>query len=289
MRIKVDGQLAGIASPFPNVWTGGWSNPFLWYVVPAPHAFDVRPIEYDLTPYAALLNDGRAHRVEVSVAGVPEGQSGWSTPVNVLIWQDRGSGVVTGALTRHEESAPADSTAYTPGTELRLDAKAGHRLTTAGYLDTSHGRVTTTVARGVAADTVHRWTEGENTDSLKGSWTDDSAVTTDGRGPAVTTRVHRTYTMDGTITIGADDRLRTVITLGDLADTATLRGGRATSWSHLDDTYRGDASWTLNVPRDQRHATGTSAERYRLTGSDGCYDRSLKTAQGTLTEDLRRC
>ncbi|MFC0849708.1 peptide-N4-asparagine amidase [Streptomyces noboritoensis] len=289
VRIKVDGQLAGIASPFPNVWTGGWSNPFLWYVVPAPHAFDVRPLEYDLTPYAALLNDGRAHQVEVSVAGVPEGQSGWSTPVNVLVWQDRGSEVVTGALTRHEESAPADSTTYTPGTELRLDAKAGHRLTTAGYLNTSHGRVTTTVSRGVAADTVHRWTEGENTDALKGSWTDDSAVTTDGRGPAVTARVHRTYTMDGTITIGADNRLRTVITLGDRADTATLRGGRTASWSHLDDTYRGDASWTMNVPRDQRHAIGTSAERYRLYGSDGCYDRSLKTVQGTLTEDLRRC
>lgn len=45
----------------------------------------------------------------------------------------------------------------------------------------------------------------------------------------------------------------------------------------------------MNVPRDQRHATGTSAERYRLYGSDGCYDRSLKTVQGTLTEDLRRC
>ncbi|WP_317453676.1 peptide-N4-asparagine amidase [Streptomyces sp. CBMA152] len=289
VQIKVDGQLAGIASPFPNVWTGGWSNPFLWYVVPAPHAFDVRPIEYDLTPYAALLNDGRAHRVEVSVAGVPEGQSGWSTPTNVLVWQDKGSAVVTGALTRHDEGAPAASTTYTPGTELRLDATASHRLTTAGYLNTSHGRVTTTVARSVSAESVHRWIDGENTDGLKGSWTDDSAVTTDGRGPAVTARVDRTYTMDGTTTIGTDNRLRTVITLGDRAETATARGGHATAWSHLDDTYRGDASWTMNVPREQRHATGTSAERYRLYGSDGCYDRSLKTAQGTLTEDLRRC
>ncbi|MFD9790047.1 peptide-N4-asparagine amidase [Streptomyces sp. NPDC059070] len=292
IQLRVDGQLAGIASPFPNVWTGGWSNPFLWYVVPAPHAFDVRPVEYDLTPYAALLNDGRPHRVEVSVAGVPEGQSGWSAPVNVLLWQDKGSRVVTGALTRHEEGAPAASTRYTPGApggELRLDATAAHRLTTAGYLNTSHGRVVTTVARTVTAESVHRWTEGENTDALKGSWTDDSAVTTDGRGPAVTSRVHRTYTMDGTTTIGADDRLRTVITLGDRAAATTARGGRTTGWSHLDDTYRGDASWTLNVPREQRHATGTSAERYRLTGPDGCYDRSLKTAQGALVEDLRRC
>ncbi|MER5559774.1 peptide-N4-asparagine amidase [Streptomyces sp. NPDC001251] len=290
VQIKVDGQLAGLAAPFPTVWTGGWSNPFLWYVLPAPRAFDVKPVEYDLTPYAALLDDGRPHRVEVSVAGVPAGQAGWSTPTNLLIWQDHGSKVVTGALTRHEESTPVNSTTYKPGSpELRLDAASDHRLTTAGYLDTSHGRVTTTVARSVSAHSVHRWTEGENTDALKGSWRDDQSVTTSGRGPSVTARDNRTYTMDGTTTIGADSRLRTAITLGDRADSITLRGARPTAFSHLDDGYTGDASWTMDVPREQRHATGTSAERYRLYGSDGCYDRSLKTAQGTLTEDVRRC
>ncbi|MFI6684927.1 peptide-N4-asparagine amidase [Streptomyces sp. NPDC050485] len=290
VQIKVDGQLAGIAAPFPTVWTGGWSNPFLWYVIPAPRAFDVKPVEYDLTPYAAQLNDGRPHQVEVSVAGVPAGQAGWSTPTNLLIWQDRASQVVSGALTRHDETAPVNSTTYKPGSpELRLDAKSGHRLTTAGYLNTSHGRVTTTVARSVTGDSVHRWTEGENTDSLKGSWHDDQTVTTDGRGPAVTARDDRTYTMDGTTTIGADNRLRTAITLGDRGDARTLRGDHLTTWSHLDDTYQGDASWTMNVPRDQRHAVGTSAERYRLYTSDRCWDRSLKTAQGTLTEDTRRC
>ncbi|GHB54754.1 hypothetical protein GCM10010331_48080 [Streptomyces xanthochromogenes] len=266
------------------------ANPSLWYVVPAPRAFDVKPVEYDLTPYAALLNDGRPHQVEVAVAGVPAGQDGWSTPTNLLIWQDRGSKVVTGGLTRHEESTPVDSTTYQPGSpELRLDARSEHRLTTAGYLDTSHGRVTTTVTRSVSADSVHRWTEGENNDALKGSWRDDQSVTTSGRGPSVTARDNRTYTMDGTTTIGADGRLRTAITLGDRADSITLRGARPTAFSHLDDTYRGDASWTMNVPREQRHATGTSAERYRLYGSDGCYDRSLKTVQGTLTEDVRHC
>ncbi|GAA3292047.1 hypothetical protein GCM10020295_10330 [Streptomyces cinereospinus] len=38
VQITVDGRLAGIAAPFPTVWTGGWSNPFLWYVVPGPPA-----------------------------------------------------------------------------------------------------------------------------------------------------------------------------------------------------------------------------------------------------------
>ncbi|MFF5804471.1 peptide-N4-asparagine amidase [Streptomyces sp. NPDC012746] len=288
VRVLVDGQLAGIAAPFPTVWTGGWSNPFLWYVTPGPRAFDVQPVLYDLTPYAALLNDGRPHRIEVSVAGVPAGQSGWSTPTNLLLWQDEGRAVVTGALTRHEEGEPANSSRWTPAAEHRLDTEGGHRLTVAGYLDTSHGRVTTTVTRDVRNTSVHRWTDGESRDALTETWTDRESVT---RG-ATTTRTERTYTMDGATTLGTGDRLRTVLSLGDRADTVTLRGGRPVDSSRLDDRYTGDATYTTNVPRDQRHAVGTTTARYRLYGSDvsgGCYDRTVGTAQGAVTVDRRRC
>jgi hypothetical protein len=123
VQIKVGGQLAGIATPFPTVWTGGWSNPFLWYVIPGPRAFDIQPIEYDLTPFAGLLNDGRPHRIEVSVLGVPEGQTGWSTPVNVLVQQDAHSKQVTGKLTGHQAGDLANSSTYRPGSELRLDTR----------------------------------------------------------------------------------------------------------------------------------------------------------------------
>jgi hypothetical protein len=289
VQIKVDGQLAGIAAPFPHVWTGGWSNPFLWYVVPGPRAFDVKPIEYDLTPFAGILNDGRPHRLEVSVVGVPEGQSGWSAPVNVLVWQDAKSAHVGGRITAHEVGDLTNSSTYTPGSGHRVDTEGGHRLTVAGYVDTSHGRVTTTVDRTLANTSAHRWTDGENVDALDATWTDDESVTVDGRGPARTTRTQRTYTMDGSITIGADDRLRTVLTLGDRAALAGSYGGRRTVWSRLDDTVTGDAAWTLNVPRDQRHAVGTTSERYRRYGSGGCYDWSLTSVQGVLTRDHRGC
>lgn len=292
VQIKVDGQLAGIAAPFPTVWTGGWSNPFLWYVIPGPRAFDIKPIEYDLTPFAGLLNDGRPHDVEVSVVGVPEGQAGWSTPVNVLVWQDAERARVTGGLTSHRAGDLANSSVYTPGSageQHRLDTDGGHRLTVAGYVDTSHGRVVTTVSRALANTSVHRWTDGENTDGLTATWTDAENVTVDGRGPARTTRTQRTYTMDGTTTFGAGDRLRTVLTLGDREAVTETFAGRRTAWSWLDDVYEGDATYTANVPRDQRHAVGTTSERYRLYGSAGCHDHSLVTVQGVLTEDRDGC
>ncbi|WP_406165979.1 hypothetical protein [Streptomyces sp. NBC_00996] len=249
----------------------------------------LKPIEYDLTPFAGLLNDGRPHQVDVSVVGVPEGQTGWSTPVNVLVWQEAKRAHVSGALTEARAGDLANSSAYTPGSENRLDTEGGHRLTVAGYVDTSHGRVETTVSRTLANTSVHRWTDGENTDGLEATWTDDETVTVDGRGPVRTTRTHRTYAMDGTTTLGADDRLRTVLTLGDRATVVETRAGRRTMWSRFDDSYTGDATYTANVPRDQRHAVGTTSERYRLYGSAGCHDRSLTTVQGVLTEDRGGC
>ncbi|MFD6109384.1 peptide-N4-asparagine amidase [Streptomyces yangpuensis] len=291
IRISVDGRLAGIAAPFPTVWTGGWSNPFLWYVTPGPRAFDVQPVRYDLTPFAALLNDGRPHRIEVTVAGLPAGQSGWSTPTNLLLWQDEARQVVTGALTRHEENAPAGHSRWTPagpGEQHRVDTGGDHRLTVAGYLNTSRGRVATTVTRSVHLTSAHRWTEGESHDGLNATWTDRESVT---HGPT-TVRTDRTYTMDGETTLGAGDRLRTVLSLGDRADTVTLRGGRTVDVSRLDDRYTGDATYTANVPRDQRHAVATTSARHRLYGSQapgGCYDRTVDTVQGTVTVDRRRC
>jgi hypothetical protein len=281
--------------------SGGGCEEFWYLTVPdaAPYsckagngpyrAFDVRPVEYDLTPFAGRFNDGRPHRIDVSVVGVPEGQTGWSLPVNVLVWQDARRAHVSGALTRAEAGALANSSTYTPGSENRVDTKGRHRLTVAGYLDTSHGRVLTTVSRTLAHSSAHRWTDGENTDGLEATWTDDEAVTVDGPGPAATTRTRRTYTMDGATTLGADDRLRTVLTLGDRATVAEASEGRRTAWSWLDDTYTGDAAYTVNVPRDQRHAVATTSERYRLYGSADCYDRTLVTVQGVLTKDRADC
>ncbi|WSQ13795.1 peptide-N4-asparagine amidase A [Streptomyces sp. NBC_01231] len=289
VQLKVDGRLAGIAAPFPTVWTGGWSNPFLWYVVPGPRALDIKPIEYDLTPFAGILNDGRPHRVEVSVVGVPEGRSGWSTPVNVLVHQDAKSTHVGGKLTVHKSADLVNSSTYTPGSDHRVATEGGHRLTAAGYVDTSHGRVTTTVRRALANTSTHRWTDGETVDSLDATWADDESVTVDGRGPARTTHTRRTYTMDGTTTLGAADRLRTVLTLGDRAAVTEAREGRRTAWTRFDDTYKGDATYTANVPRDQRHAVGTTSERYRIHGPARCYDRSLTTVQGVLIGNHRGC
>jgi hypothetical protein len=293
VQVRVDGQLAGIAAPYPHVYTGGWSNPFLWYVIPAPRAFDIQPIRYDLTPFAGQLTDGRAHTVEVSVVGVPAGQSGWDVPTSLLAWRDPGRTQVTGGLISRQEGALTNNSTYRaddPGHVVRTTG--GHRLTVAGYLDTSHGRVRTTVDRTVGNRSTHRWTDGETTDALAATWTDDERITVAGRGQPVVTSADRRYVIDGEVTIDAAARIRTTITLTDAAN-RSISAGPDRGSSRLDDTYQGDASWLTGVPRDQRAAVGTSSERYRRYDSsagprpDFRYDRTIATRNGYLTQDTQ--
>jgi Peptide N-acetyl-beta-D-glucosaminyl asparaginase amidase A len=169
VQVLVDGDLAGIAMPYPQVYTGGWSNPYLWAVLPAPRAFDIQPVTYDLTPFVGRLTDGLPHTVAVRVAGVPAGQAGWDTPVNVLVWQDSGSTRVTGELvSRTDSPLRADSEVTVTSGEHRVDTDGAHEFRAVGLLHTSHGDVVTTVEQRVANHRVHTWLDGENPDGRRG-------------------------------------------------------------------------------------------------------------------------
>jgi hypothetical protein len=281
VQVLVDGQLAGIAEPFPHVYTGGWS-PFLWYVLPAPRAFNLQPLTYDLSPYLAQLTDGAVHQVSVHVLGVPAGQIGWDTPVNFLGWRDFGSPQVTGKLLTHQVSTLTDqSTVDVSGTDHIVTTHAAHELTATGFLHTSHGLVITEVHQRIGNDGVHHWGAGENPDGVNATWTDDSSSLVVGRSAfGGLTHADRRYHLDGTAFLDAVGRYGVTMTITDEATTTSRQ-----TFVHLDDTYTGQASFVLNVPRDQRHATGTSEEHYRLTG-DRNYDHLIRTRNGFVTDDV---
>jgi hypothetical protein len=285
VQVLLDDRVVGIAAPYPYVYTGGWSNPFLWYVVPAPRAFDIRPLTYDLSPYVGLLTDGVAHRVAVRVVGVPAGQPGWDTPISFHAWRDPDRVRVTGRLLTHDvDPLTNTSTVKVTGTEHRVATHGTHRLRAVGVVDTSHGRVTTAIDQRVGNDSGHHWGDGENPDSLQATWTDQASSLVIGRSPhaGLTSRAAR-FTLDGTITVAADNRLTTTIAISDVA-TDTAVSARGIRVLRLDDSYQGEASFLLGVPRDQRHAVGTSRERYRLTGATR-FDHTIETRNGFVTTD----
>jgi hypothetical protein len=195
--------------------------------------------------------------VTIRVIGVPAGLPGWDTPVDFLAWRDPHVGRVTGGLIADHLGALTNDVTVAP--ERTVTTKASHTFDAVGYVRTSHGVVTTAVHRRLGDDSVHTWGEGENPDALKATWTDESWTLSGAR----VTHDSARYVIDGSITVSPDNRLTTTITMTDAG-------------IGYDDTYRGEASFTLGVPREQRHATGTSEERYRA----GRYDRTIRTVNG---------
>ncbi|WP_328321432.1 hypothetical protein OHA70_24400 [Kribbella sp. NBC_00382] len=293
VEVQIDGKTAGIALPYPYIYTGGWSNPYEWRPSPAPRAFDIKPLTYDLTPFAGLVSDGKPHEFRVHVVGVPAGQSGWFTVPNLHVWTDAHSKQTHGKLTSYAVSplTKTDNVTGEPNAAGSVVMKASRSLKISGYVDTSAGRIRTTVERSITNDSKHVWEAGESRDTLDASWRDLSTVTTGAR----VDRTDLTYSKDGYIsflpnaTIPGGYDVITDLAIADRSHTTSRLGPVTLADRRTEETYDGRAAWIYNVPRDQRHATGTQTVRYRATGTGGCYDHTLSAVNGIYTKDYYRC
>lgn len=295
VQVLVDGRVAGIAMPYPHIYTGGWSNPFLWYTIPAPRAFNIRPIQYDLTPFVGLLNDGARHEVRFRVAGLAADASGWSLQPNLQVWRDAGVASTRGGLLEYGLSDPTYT--HTPGSGdgyTHANVLGAHALRARGWLQTSRGRVETLVERRVANDSRHRWDEGEYHDGLVSAWHDTQTVTELRRGHVPSVRLQQLdYRVDGLISVeeiaGGALRIVTDMDIRDLASFALAGPGGVDAW-HRRNTFEGSAGWNYGVPREQRNGSGHSRQRYVQAGLRGeCYDREIASANGFFTSDTTRC
>lgn len=300
--VSVDGQLAGIAAPYPVIYTGGWSNPFLWYTVPSPKAFDVPALSYDLTPFLARLNDGKPHEVRISVVGLPAGQSGWTLSSRFKLWRDPVRTVVTGTQSNFVTAPPRVDAAVSGENDQagHVDLTGSRVFHSRGTLSTSTGTVTTTVERALGNTSVHTWTDGEADDVLKARWNDRQSVTTQrAHGAATTDTAVRRYVKNGTL--GFHPR----VSIPDAYDvTGSLditwrqslsqtRGGRSLSTRDETSRYSGEASWIYGVPREERHATADTRARSLVTTwvrgqGTSRYDRGLRSVNGVFVKDTIR-
>ncbi|HET6292585.1 MAG TPA: peptide-N4-asparagine amidase [Kribbella sp.] len=293
VEVLIDGKVAGIALPYPYIYTGGWSNPYSWRPSPAPRAFDIKPLTYDLTPFVGQLTDGKAHEYRIHVVGVPAGQSGWFTVPNLHVWTDPILKQTRGGITSYSVAplTKSDEVTGSSGTAGSVLTKASRSLKLSGYVDTSAGRIRTTVERSLTNSSDHTWEAGETRDTLDASWKDVSTVTTG----AKVERAELNYSKNGYISFlpsatapGGYDVI-TDLELADKSHTSTRLGGLTLADRRTEETYDGRATWIYNVPRDQRHATGTQTVRYRTTGTGSCYDHTLTAVNGTYTKDYYRC
>ncbi len=149
-EVRIDGRLAGLAPVFP--WLPSNISNVLRDTVddPAPgvQSLNFVPYRVDLTPFAALLSDGRQHTVQATVATAePDYGSAFITG-QLLVYLDHGRAQVTGAITRNTLAGHPAAPTVSDGLVLSGETLQGSIVTTShrqyaieGYVDTSHGRI----------------------------------------------------------------------------------------------------------------------------------------------------
>jgi hypothetical protein len=143
-EITIDGQPAGLAPVSPWVYTG--FLPDQWVPSPGVQTLDFVPYRVNLTPFAAMLNDGNPHTVSLSIFN---DDSYFSETASLLLFLDKGSSHVTGGLVKNTLTAPSpvvtenlQGTSTVTGT---IGVTSDRRFTIAGYVNTSHGKVSTSI------------------------------------------------------------------------------------------------------------------------------------------------
>lgn len=104
IEVFLDGMIAGVAYPFPVIYTGG-VNPLLWRPQTGIASFDVPPYNIDLSPFLGVLNDGRSHNISLSVRNNNNNGVWYLDPV-LHAELDPSATVLTGALLQHSDSKP---------------------------------------------------------------------------------------------------------------------------------------------------------------------------------------
>jgi hypothetical protein len=139
-----------VAPVFPWIFTGG-IDPFLWFPIPGVQTLNFTPYRVNLTPFAGLLSNGQPHTVSLSVYNA---NNYFSATASLLLYLDSGSRQTTGAITQNTLNGPSPvvtenlnvQPASIKGT---VEVTSRRNFAISGYVNTSHGRVTTKVAQTV--------------------------------------------------------------------------------------------------------------------------------------------
>ena len=296
VQVSIDGHLAGVAWPFPFIFTGG-VNPWLWRPMPAVNAFDMPPQVVDLTPYVGLLTDGQPHTISLQVAH--DGYY-WGIGSDLLLYRDPVLAQTSGALTS-QSIAPTAGETYGENVGSNggvFTTGASRHLSVSGYVDTSAGRVSTTVEQTFGFSNRQELDLTNFLENLTHDETIDTVTTTSREGSTTVRRVSESYPirMRSLFQVpqqGQKDfwELPAGVEQSLVRKTTVAVNGVQTFASTLDDTVNASAllSRTNGVTT---LSGGRDSEDYIASDSSGaCYHRKLVAAEGWVKSDqlLRSC
>jgi hypothetical protein len=295
-EISIDGTPAGVAPVSPWIFTGG-IDPYLWEPIPGVQTLDFRPYRVDLTPFAGLLADGKTHTVAISVYNA---DSYFLATANLLAFTDHGSKQVSGGVLRNDlAAAPTptvneNTTTDTSGTSTGTVTVGSKRnFTLSGYVNTSHGRVVTTIQENVNFFSQQTFDVTANSstdiqDAVQNSSIDSVTTTHDGWFDT-TVRKHVSYplTVDYSFVTNSDSSLQQVVTIDQhfLASDDTHLNGfpvdhhNTSNEVNATDTLAVSAAGVFSGPTNSK----TTQTFFEEGGFGSCYSRTLTAVQQVLT------
>jgi Peptide N-acetyl-beta-D-glucosaminyl asparaginase amidase A len=292
-EVTVDGTPAGVAPVYPWIYTGG-IDPYLWRPIPGVQTMNFQPYRVNLTPFAALLDDGQPHTIALSVFNA---DSYFSATASLLLYLDPNSTQLTGAVTENTLAVPVPNvvenlqTATNGNIQGTVSTKSGHNFQISGYLNTASGPATTTVAQNInfsnrqyfkITPTVYLQIIDQNT-------TIQSVVAVHNAGGHFVNTVHRTWPLHVGYSqlVNADGSFTVSTTIDQYfeRDQEARHNGQVTSFSlarnHVTPTDTLLFNSSGQVTGNQNQA---SAQNYFAADSSGyCYSRSITANTGVLT------
>ncbi|WP_260735865.1 peptide-N4-asparagine amidase [Tunturiibacter lichenicola] len=295
-EISIDGKPAGVAPVYPWIFTGGL-DPYLWIPITGVQTLNFKPYRVDLTPFAGVLGDGSEHTVAISVFNA---NGYFLSTANLLVYTDHGSKEVTGGLLSNtlsaeptpqvSENLATDSTGTTTGT---VAVGSDRSFTISGYVNTSHGRVETTVEQKINFLSTQTFdvnpNVGPDNQSTVQTSTVDSETTT--RTGFLVEKVAKhisfpltlnyalTYNANGTYTQVVSSNQQDVHTEAKTLNNFPIYESNSQEQVSSKDTLQYDANFNLTAA-----GVGKSSASYLSHDSLGeCYSRSLTAANQILT------
>ena len=297
-EVTVDGKPAGVAPVSPWIYTGG-IDPYLWFPNPGVQTLDFVPYRVDITPFAGLLNDGNPHTVAMSVFN----DNGYfSVTGSLLLFLDHGASHISGALTK-------DTLTAAPSPVVTEDLKVGSTITgtvkvssnrsyvLSGYLNTSHGRVSTTIAQSLhfANDQSFDITNTNYVQDINQA-TDVSSKTTvaksDGGGAIYTRDFHFPLLLNISQVVEKSGNIDQTTTANQTYEVQSFGFGNGIAFASFvsnngnhQDTLEFDSSFNLIGNSNQ-----SASQHYVSADSDGLfYDCQIAAKNNSLTTVSRGC
>lgn len=298
VQLLVDGNLAGVAWPFPVVFTGG-VVPGLWRPVVGIDAFDLKEDEIDITPWLPVLCDGQRHHFEIRISGLRDDGDGHAVPTKtvgsywlvtgkVFIWLDEEGHRTTGSTPRVYDPSPEFRVSSTVlekanGTNetLLYEVRAGRSLSVSSLVRTSDGISLASWHQRLKFSNSGNYSNGGNveinTQNTRGYEVSSSGYAKQFTYPLYAYSDYYESKGDNITILGTVDRGKDVKILGQLAFPTGLEALAGTSarqarrypthqgcW--LSTTQYGDAAYLSNQTEQTSYSYGTTEQQLKFRG-----------------------